>query len=47
MKIKTWIKYEVSPITVCGNNHANVATVECSKIVYKAITDGKYKIIHK
>ncbi|MEE3499456.1 MAG: hypothetical protein VZS12_10110 [Ruminococcus bromii] len=34
------------PITVCGNNHANVATVECSEIVYKAITDGKYKIIH-
>jgi len=34
------------PITVCGNNHANVVTVECSEIVYKAITDGKYKIIH-
>jgi hypothetical protein len=35
------------PIIVCGNNHASIATVECSKIVYKAITEGKYKIIHK
>ena len=35
------------PITVCGNNHASIATVECSEIVYKAITEGKYKIIHK